>query len=166
MACGLYHVPSLLLPPFLAGAATAPTSLLPQPCDDEARPPAPGPHGFAANIPLQVRPPRIRRHLRRLGPDRADHRVDLDDREDWALSPLRRIQSHAPFPGDPPDVSPRPGGVGPARKVDEPHVPSLPHVPRSHAGPTRLRERADGSDRVPAYRRRPGRHPRRRAGGP
>src|SRR5262252_3845583 len=79
---------------------------------------------------------------------------------------LRRVLPHAPLPGDPPDVPSRPNGVGAPRKMDEPCVPDLPPVPRPHDGASRLRERADGLDRVPACRRGFRRHSRRRASGP
>src|SRR5712692_2768711 len=150
----------------VATAAGRPRALLWQPHDHAGRSPDPRPRDAPPDLPLQVRPPRIRRHLRGLGHDGANDRVVFDDREDQHVSPLRGVQSHAPLPGDLPDVSPRSGGMGPAREMDEPHVPYLPPAPGGDAGPARLRERADGLDRVPASRRRPGRHPRRRAGGP
>src|SRR5439155_100392 len=63
----------------VAPAAGRPHALLSQPRDHAGRSPDPRPQDPAPDLPLQVRPPRIRRHLRRLGPDGADNRVHLDD---------------------------------------------------------------------------------------
>src|SRR5262245_37156274 len=81
--------------------------------------PDPRPHEAAPDLPLQVRPARIRRHLHRLGPDGADNAVGL-----------------APVPW-PSRLSPAPAPAGAAGSQVQPRSDPRPHdreAPHDAAG--------------------------------